>query len=152
LAEIVVDKPEPPPVPVFTDEGLTALVGACRGKAFNDLRDAAAIRLLIDCGLRVSELTGIDLDDLDLEGESGKVVGKGSRVRMAYFGNKTGLALDRYVRARRSHRHASEPAVFLGERRRFTPDGVRERVKVRAERAGLDPGGCTRFGSPHRGP
>jgi site-specific recombinase XerC len=29
---------------------------------FNDLRDAAAIRLLIDCGLRVSELTGIDLD------------------------------------------------------------------------------------------
>ena len=78
LAEIVVDKPEPPPVPVFTDEELTALVGACRGKAFNDLPDAAAIRLLIDCGLRVSELTGIDLDELDLEGESGTVVGKGS--------------------------------------------------------------------------
>jgi site-specific recombinase XerC len=58
LAGIVVDKPEP----VFTDEELTALVGAGRGKAFNDLRDAAAIRLLIDCGLRVSELTGIDLD------------------------------------------------------------------------------------------
>ena len=66
---------------------------------------------------------------------------------MAYFGNKTGIALDRYVRARRSHRHASEPALFLGERGRFTPDGVRERLKVRAERAGLDPGGCTRIGS-----
>jgi integrase len=49
LAGIVVDKPEPPPVPVFTDEELTALVGACRGKSFNDLRDAAVIRLLIDC-------------------------------------------------------------------------------------------------------
>ena len=70
LAGIVVDKPEPPPVPILTDEELTALVNACKGKAFNDLRDAAVIRLLIDCGLRVSELTGIDIKDLDLDGES----------------------------------------------------------------------------------
>jgi site-specific recombinase XerC len=95
LAGIVVDSPEPPPVPVFTDEELAALLAGCRGKSFNDLRDAALIRLLIDCGLRVSELTGIDLEDLDLDGESVKVTGKGSRVRMAYFCGKTGLALDR---------------------------------------------------------
>ena len=107
LAGIVVDKPEPPPVPILTDEELTALVNACKGKAFNDLRDAAAIRLLIDCGLRVSELTGIDTKDLDLDAESVEVTGKGSRVRVAYFGNKTGLALDRYLRARRGHRHAA---------------------------------------------
>ena len=56
LAGIVVDKPEPPPVPILTDEDLTALLNACKGKGFNDLRDAAVIRLLIDCGLRVSEL------------------------------------------------------------------------------------------------
>ena len=55
LAGIVVDKPEPPPVPILTDEELTALINACKGKGFNDLRDAAVIRLLIDCGLRVSE-------------------------------------------------------------------------------------------------
>jgi site-specific recombinase XerD len=48
VAGIVVDKPGPPPVPVFTDEELTALVAACRGKSFNDLRDAALIRLLIE--------------------------------------------------------------------------------------------------------
>jgi site-specific recombinase XerD len=146
LAGIVVDKPEPPLVPVFTDEELTALLGACRGKNFNDLRDAALIRLLIDCGLRVSELTGIDMEDLDLDGESVKVTGKGSRVRMAYFGSKTGLALDRYLRDRRGHRHSSIPALFLGERGRFTPDGVRERLNVRAERAGLDP----KLVHPHR--
>ena len=45
------------------------------GKAFNDLRDAAVIRLLIDCGLRVSELTGIDTKDLDLDAESVEVTG-----------------------------------------------------------------------------
>jgi site-specific recombinase XerD len=146
LAGIVVDKPESPPVPILSDEELTALINACKGKGFNDLRDAAVIRLLIDCGLRVSELTGIDTKDLHLDADSVEVTGKGSRVRMAYFGSKTGLALDRYLRARRAHRHATDPALFLGERGRFTPDGVRERLKVRAERAGLD----ARLVHPHR--
>ena len=139
LAGIVIDKPEPPPVPILTDDELTALLGACRGTRFVDRRDEAVIRLLIDCGLRVSEITGIDLGHLDLDGESVTVTGKGSRVRPAYFGARTGQSLDRYLRARRGHRHASSAALFLGERGRFTPDGVRERLKVRADMAGLDP-------------
>jgi site-specific recombinase XerC len=94
LAGIVIDKPEPPPVPILTDEELAALVGACRGKRFVDRRDEAVIGLLIDCGLRVSEVTGIDLDGLDIDGETATVTGKGSRVRAAYFGAKTGQALD----------------------------------------------------------
>jgi site-specific recombinase XerD len=139
LAGITIDKPEPPPVPILTDDELAALVGACKGKTFKDRRDEALIRLLIDCGLRVSELTGIDLADLDLDGESVTVTGKGSRVRAAYFGAKTAQALDRYLRERAKHRHAGCAALFLGERGRFTPDGVRERLKIRAEMAGLDP-------------
>ncbi|MBX7431118.1 tyrosine-type recombinase/integrase [Mycobacterium sp. Y57] len=146
LAGIVIDKPEPPPVPVLTDEDLAALIGACKGKGFRERRDEALIRLLIDCGMRVSEITGIDLSDLDLDGETVIVTGKGSRVRNAYFGAKTGQALDRYLRERAKHRHASSSALFLGERGRFTPDGVRERVKVRAEMAGLDPAAV----HPHR--
>jgi site-specific recombinase XerD len=139
LAGIVIDKPEPPPVPILTDEELGALIGACRGKRFVDRRDEAVIRLLIDCGLRVSEVTGINLDHLDLDGESVTVTGKGSRVRAAYFGARTGQSLDRYIRERAKHRHASSSALFLGERGRFTPDGVRERLKIRADMAGLDP-------------
>jgi site-specific recombinase XerD len=139
LTGIVIDKPEPPPVPILTDEDLAALIGACKGKRFADRRDEAIIRLLIDCGLRVSEVTGIDLDHLDLDAETVTVTGKGSRVRAAYFGAKTGQALDRYLRERRNHRHGSSGALFLGERGRFTPDGVRERLKIRAELAGLDP-------------
>lgn len=139
LAGILINKPEPPPVPILTDDELAALVAACRGKRFVDRRDEAVIRLLLDCGLRVSEATGIDLEHLALDGESVSVTGKGSRVRTAYFGARTGQALDRYLRERAKHRHASSAALFLGERGRFTPDGVRERLKVRAEMAGLDP-------------
>jgi site-specific recombinase XerD len=139
LAGIVIDKPEPPPVPILTDDELVALVGACKGKTFVDRRDEAVIRLLIDCGLRVSELTGIDLEHLDLDAESVVVTGKGARLRAAYFGAKTGQALDRYIRERARHPHTSSAALFLGQRGRFTPDGVRERLKVRADMAGLDP-------------
>ena len=146
LAGIAVDKPEAPSVPVFTDEDLTALLDATKGKSFVDLRDAAVIRLLLDCGLRVSELTGIDLDDLNLDEERVQVTGKSNKTRPAYFGANTGLALDRYIRARSKHRHAGNCALFLGERGRFTPDGVRERLKIRADRAGLDP----KLVHPHR--
>ena len=146
LAGLTVDKPEAPPVPVLDDEELAALLNACKGRKFNDFRDAAMIRLLIDCGLRVSELTGIDLKDLDLDTATVQVTGKGSRVRAAYFGSRTAVALDRYLRARRGHRHAADPALLLGERGRFSTDGVRERLKVRAAMAGLDPAAI----HPHR--
>ena len=139
LAGLSVDKPEPTPVPVLSDEELTALVGACKGRTFNDLRDTVMIRLLIDAGLRVSELTGMDLKHIDLDTGTVQVTGKGERVRAAYFGGKTAVALDRYLRARRGHRYTYDPALLLGERGRLTTDGVRERLKVRAALAGLDP-------------
>ena len=91
LAGLTVDKPEAPPVPVLADEELTALLNVCKGRNFNDFRDTAMIRLLIDCGLRVSELTGIDLKHLDLDTGTVQVTGKGSRVRAAYFGSRTAV-------------------------------------------------------------
>lgn len=139
LRGIIVKNPEPPPVPVLTDDDLRRLFDACKGTHFRDRRDMAMLRLLNDCGLRVSELTGIRLTDLDLDGESVVVTGKGSRVRFAYFGAKTGQALDRYLRERRKQRHAeSSPFLFLGERGAFSPDGVRERLRVRARMAGIE--------------
>jgi site-specific recombinase XerC len=146
LPGISVDKPEPPAVPILDDDALAALIGACKGKSFRDRRDEAIIRLLIDCGMRVSEVTGIDLDDLDLDGESVQITGKGSRVRPAYFGAKTGQSLDRYIRERSSQRYASSAALFLGERGRLTSAGVRDRLKIRADMAGLDPAAV----HPHR--
>jgi site-specific recombinase XerD len=146
LAGITVDTPEPPLVPILTDEELGALLHTCKGKDFRARRDEVVIRLLLDTGLRVSELVGIDTKDLDLDAESVTVTGKGGRMRSAYFSAKTGLVLDRYLRARRGHRYASEAGLLLGERGRLTTDAIRERLKVRAEQAGLDPAGI----HPHR--
>jgi site-specific recombinase XerD len=126
-----------PPVPVLTDEELAALIKACEGKRWYDRRDEAVIRFLLDTGVRVSELCGLAVLDVDLDREMALVTGKGSKVRPVYFGARTARALDRWLRERRKHRWTHTTAFFLGERGPLTPDGVRELVKVRGRAAGI---------------
>lgn len=125
------------PVPVLGDDELAALVKACSGKALADRRDEAIIRVLLDCGIRVSELTGLRVEDVRLDDGFAIVTGKGSKVRPVYFGARTARALDRYLRQRGAHRWVHLDALFLSQRGPMTPDGVRERLKVRGALAGI---------------
>lgn len=125
------------PVPVLTDEQLTALVKACQGREFPEVRDMAILRLLLDCGLRASELAGLRLQDVDLDAESVIVKGKGSKVRAAYLSARTTAALDKYLRRRARHKHADLEALFLTQRGPLSTDGLRERVRARGEAAGI---------------
>ncbi len=63
-------------------------------------RDGAILELLYSSGLRVSELTGINMPDLDLKAMSVKVLGKGSKERMAPIGSKAVHALAKYLPGR----------------------------------------------------
>ena len=137
------------PVRVLTDDEIKTLLKACqvpRGKAgvyeraiFDGRRDEVILRVLLDCGLRVSELTGVGLDDVDLEQEVVYVVGKGSRPRAVPFSASTGTAIDRYLRVRRVHPYARRTsALLLAERGAISADGVRWRLQVLGEAAGVD--------------
>jgi integrase len=125
------------PVPIVTEDDLRALLKACEGATFEDRRDAAIIRLLIDTGLRRGELAGMSVEDLDLEHDVAVVVGKGRRPRAVPFGAKTSQALDRYMRARRRHNHASSPALFVGVRGPVTGSGVAQIIEKRSRAAGI---------------
>jgi site-specific recombinase XerD len=125
------------PVPVLSDDELIALLKTCAGRGFEDRRDEAMIRVLLDAGVRVSELCGMTLENVDLDREMALVLGKGNRIRPVYLGTRTVRALDRYVRERRRHRFAHLDALFLTQRGALSTDGARERIKIRAEQAGL---------------
>ena len=131
-------QPKAKPVPVLTDAELAALMKACAGKEFRDRRDEAMIRLLLDCGIRVSELCGLTVDGIDLDQGMGLVRGKGNKVRPVYFGARTARAVDRYLRQRATQRWAHLDALFLTQRGALTPDGARERMKVRGAQAGIE--------------
>jgi site-specific recombinase XerD len=129
--------PTSKPVPVLTDAELAALMKTCAGKDFRDRRDEAMIRLLLDCGLRVSELCALTVDGIDLDQGMAIVQGKGRKVRPIYFGARTTRAIDRYVRARARQRWSHLDALFLTQRGALSPDGARERMIVRGAQAGI---------------
>ncbi|MCD1269095.1 tyrosine recombinase [Microbacterium sp. MEC084] len=84
------------------------------------LRDHALLELLYGAGIRVSELCGLDVDDLDLDRATARVLGKGSRERVVPFGAPAQRALDAYlIRGRpalAARGAGAGPAVFLGVR------------------------------------
>ena len=128
----------PKPVPVLTDEELDALMRTCRGNTFENRRDEAIIRVLLDCGLRVSELCDMTTESVDLDNEMCIVKGKGSKVRTVYFSTRTTAALDRYARIRARHRHAGLDAFWLTQRGALSADGARERIRHRGNLAGIE--------------
>lgn len=130
--------PTSKPVPVLTDKDVLALLKSCDQRTFTGRRDEAILRVLFECGLRISELAGLTLDDLDLDQEVVRVTGKGSKIRVVPFGAKTARALDRYLRLRRKHKHADSDGLWLGQRGVYGTDGIDNLLRVRAEQAGVE--------------
>lgn len=128
--------PDNPPE-VLSEQAIGKLLKACSGAKFEDRRDAAVIRLLLDTGLRRSELANLTLGDVDLDQQLVKVLGKGSRVRIVPYGRKAARDLDRYLRVRQSHRDADSPHLWLGIRGKMTPGGIYQIVRDRAVQAGI---------------
>jgi integrase/recombinase XerC len=101
-------------------------------------RDRAMFELLYGCGIRVSELAGLDLDDLDRSEGWIRVLGKGRKERQVPLPGKAAEALDRYLNERSIVR--VERAVFLNHRGgRITPRGIRGIVKLYATALSGDP-------------
>jgi integrase len=95
------------------------------------VRDVAIFELLYGCGLRVSELAGIDLEDIDRSEGWLRVRGKGRKERQVPLPGKAAAALERYLGERPVVR--DEPALLLNHRGgRLTDRGVRGIVKLYA--------------------
>jgi len=134
-------KQDSPIVPVMTDEQLRLIFKACQGTEFRDRRDEAMVRLMAETTARVNEVIGLDVTDVDLpRGLAYIRRGKGGKGRIVPFGPQTAKALDRYLRARRTHVGADLAALFLTarQRRRLADHGLRRTLGARAAAAGID--------------
>lgn len=97
------------------------------------LRDHAMLELLYGAGIRVSELCGLDVDDIDLDRGTARVLGKGSKERVVPFGAPARDAISAHLTRGRpvlvARGAASTPAMFLGARgARIGPRAVYELV------------------------
>ena len=104
------------------------------------IRDGAILELLYGCGLRVSELTGLDTDRVDLAHLQVRVIGKGNRERRVPMGELARERLHRYLVGPRAAWTAGKPtpAVFVSQRgSRLTRESVARLVRRWAQRAGV---------------
>ncbi|MBL8798881.1 MAG: tyrosine recombinase XerC [Planctomycetia bacterium] len=106
-------------------------------------RDRAILETLYSGGLRVSELTGLNLDDIDLASGTLMIRGKGKRERLALLGETASGALADWLEARAAvlqGRSQAQPAVFLNQRgSRLTSRSVGRLLEKYLAKAGLDP-------------
>lgn len=119
------------------------LLESVEGK--NKVRDYAILVLFLNCGLRLSELVGINLSDI--RGDTLTVMGKGKKERTIYLNQACLEAIDAYRRIRPVEGVKDKDALFLSERKqRISPKTVQYLVKKYIAAAGLD----TRKYSTHK--
>lgn len=103
-----------------------------------EVRDKAIMELLYSAGLRLSELTGLDLHDVDLADRTARVTGKGAKQRIAPVGRHAIEALRRWLGERTALAKPDELALFVGQNgRRIGPRAVQLRIRAHALRRGL---------------
>jgi len=102
------------------------------------LRDRAMLELLYGAGLRISELTSADVDDLDPREHVIRVRGKGDKDRVVPYGDLAASALDRWLVAGRPAIPVTSPALFVNARGgRLSRQGAWKLLRKHAERADL---------------
>ena len=121
------------------------LLSACSGKFM--YRDYAILMLFMCCGLRISELVGLNLSDV--YEDHVRVLGKGNKERIVYFGEGCREAIDDYLSVRNNGHiiAGNEQALFLSrDNKRISVRGVEKMVDKKLLEAGLD---ANRY-SPHK--
>lgn len=122
---------------VLRSDDIEALLRSCAGATFQDRRDMAIIRLLLDTGLRRSELAAMTFEQVDLKRQTLMIKGKGGKPRQVAYGRKAARDLDRYLRSRRSHPFAHLPNIWLGKAGALSAVGLYQVVRQRARAIGL---------------
>jgi integrase/recombinase XerC len=136
----------------LTEDGVAALLAAPMDDSPRGLRDRAILETLYSAGLRVSELTGLNLDDVDLDSGLATVRGKGKRERLALLGPQALTALKNWLAARANllgnrggRDKKGREAVFLNKNgTRLTSRSVGRLLEKYLTLAGVDP-----HASPH---
>lgn len=149
----LVDRPRPekPAIIPYSQDDIKALLAVCErsrryarpGKRECDhrrptgVRDQAIILLLLDTGLRASELCSLTIRQVDLKRRRVIVYGKGDKQRMIPFSPVTAEALWQFASEERTGALANEP-FFTGSRGALTRSGLLQLLQSLGERAGVD--------------
>lgn len=112
------------------------LLNAVEGK--NSKRDFCILTLFLNCGLRLSELVGINISDISFDNRTLRVLGKGNKERIVYLNDTTINAVNDYLKVRPKDAVKDKDALFISNRRtRISRENVQKMVDKYLEKIGL---------------
>ena len=125
---------------ILTKSDLNALIQSADEQTPQGIRNRAILELMYAAGVRLSEVVGLDLKNVDLSDRTLLVRGKGNKERMVLVGEPAEMALRRYLADARPHLSDGEgQALFLNrDGGRLSGRSMQQIVKRHALRAGLD--------------
>jgi len=127
---------------VLSPDACTQLLDGAHAAAADDAllaRDRAMFELFYSSGLRLAELVGLDLKDVNLQSGDAQVTGKGRKTRIVPVGQQALAALAAWLPLRQPLLHDDTPALFVSQRgSRLSPRNVQLRLERWALRAGLN--------------
>lgn len=131
------------PLPrILSEQEVTAMIEHVNGRKPREVRDRAMLEVLYGCGLRVSELCSLALEDIVGDGELLRVLGKGSKERVVPLGSQAGAALTRYCAGAREYflrGDTYQTCIFITRLGKpFTRQGVFKMIRERAVAVGID--------------
>ncbi len=104
------------------------LLSSVEGK--NSVRDYCILVLFLNCGMRLSELVDLNMDDIHFSSSTVKITGKGNKERIVYLNDACTDALKRYLAVRPKEGLIDRNALFIsGQRKRISPKTVQFLVK-----------------------
>jgi len=123
-------------------EEIERILNEATGKNLQSLRDRAILELLFSAGLRVSELSDLNIEQINLKTQEFSIIGKGSKMRVVFISDSAKGALERYLYQRTD----IDPALFIRTNKigfkkeddlRLTPRSIQRIVKFYAKKAGI---------------
>ena len=119
------------------DESISLLQGM-RTESPQHSRDYCIVTLFVNCGMRLSELTGLNVQDINLDERSMRLLGKGNKERVIHINDACAFAIDIYLKARKPSARDSD-ALFLSiQGRRITNRRVEQIVEGALKNINLD--------------
>jgi site-specific recombinase XerD len=142
MASMRAPKVQSDPVPVVSDDVLSRLLKARADKTMDGRRDTAILRVFLDTGCRLAEVTNLKQSDVDVDAQTLRVVGKGGRVRHVTFGAKCAQAVERYLRLleREQPDRVSDPDgwLWIGRQGRMSTSGLTDVLHLMCADAGVE--------------
>ena len=125
-------------LPLFlTEEEVSKLIEAALPKDERGLRDRAILETFYSTGIRISELAGLSIEDIDFIGGIVKVMGKGKKERLVPIGERAIASIRAYLDSRKKQ----ADTLFLNKsKKRITTRGIRNIVRKYIRNAGIKQG------------